>query len=332
VIDSSQRHQGMRFMRAPHIGLRLCQGIFLVPILCAWSVTASVFAQESKEPKTAVVDSKTELVKSFETREEKVQLLTAAIKNDSKNASLYVARGDAYLLGTSYEHVELAINDYTRAISLDGQNRVAYRQRGYARWNREEPDYAGAFDDFEKALEIAPDDPVTLCCRGQLFFILEKDEAAEADFRKAHSSDPNNEVALNNLGFVAAKEGDFDVAIDYFSRAIAIAPKYAEPYQSRGFTYYRKHEFKKALLDLDKAIELRKDWWSAFMDRGDTKIKLGDLPGALLDYSTALEISEFYAGASGVYARRAEVYRRLGDHLKSQADLESAEKYRDYAP
>jgi len=52
------------------------------------------------------------------------------------------------------------------------------------------------------------------------------------------------------------QKGDYDRAIDDFTKAIDINPRFATAYNNRAVTYLRKREYKKAWDDVHKAQKL----------------------------------------------------------------------------
>jgi len=71
-------------------------------------------------------------------------------------------------------------------------------------------------------------------------------------------------------------QGDYDyergaceAAIEDYTRAIQLNPRFAEAYNNRAYAHMVQHNYAAALPDLDKAIELRPDYINALMNRGD---------------------------------------------------------------
>ena len=55
----------------------------------------------------------------------------------------------------------------------------------------------------------------------------------------------------------------YDVAIDYYSKAIAIEPTYLEAYYNRGLCYEESKEYKLAEEDLREALKLNPQYTEA---------------------------------------------------------------------
>jgi len=99
-----------------------------------------------------------------------------------------------------------AIDDLTKAISLNPNLADAYGYRGSAKEELE--DYEGAISDYNKALEINPDDARLYNDRGHAKGMLGDIEGAIDDNTKSLEIDPSNTTYLFNRGFLRYKLGD----------------------------------------------------------------------------------------------------------------------------
>lgn len=89
---------------------------------------------------------------SEENCEEAVVAFTAAIEIDSKQAIVYVARGDAYIgIGETEDNLVLALSDYERAVELDETNIDAYL--GMAEVHIRQGEYEKALKILQEGLE-----------------------------------------------------------------------------------------------------------------------------------------------------------------------------------
>ncbi len=84
-----------------------------------------------------------------------------------------------------------------------------------------------AFSELDKAVEVftqgitvAPDFVPFHINRGNTWLLLDQLQEAEVDYRRALSLAPDDETALVNLGRLRHRLGDYEEAIDCFSRAI----------------------------------------------------------------------------------------------------------------
>lgn len=305
-------------------------------IVFTWlGVHHSAHADGAEPSQRAEADSTAELLESARLHvaqgdaKTAVKQLTEAIAQNPQDDEIYILRGDARWAVRTWESLDLAVEDYARAISINPKNPIAWRKRGDARREMSDPDHRGALADYQVALRLAPDDPVTLCHRGALLhYSFRRPDLAEADFRKALEVNPDYHQAHNNLGYLAAENGDFDTAIALYTKAAESAPDYACAYSNRGYAFLQKNQFQRALKDLDKALELKEDM-QTFIDRGDTKAAMGDFNSAIRDYTSAIEHDEHLAGHARAYAKRGELHKRLSEDEKAREDFNRSRDYDD---
>jgi tetratricopeptide (TPR) repeat protein len=86
-------------------------------------------------------------------------------------------------------------------------------------------------------------------------------------------------------------------AIQEFSAAIRLNPKYAVAYSVRGYLYNQLKDFEQAINDYTSAIILDPDLVGAYNNRGVLKSNRNDLLAALSDYNQAILIDPKFASA-----------------------------------
>ena len=79
---------------------------------------------------------------------------------------------------------------------------------------------------------------------------------AYMDYNKIIELSPNDPEAYNCRGIVEKERGNYDAAIADFSKAIEIDAAFAYGYNNRGTTYFKKGEFRKAVEEYNKAISI----------------------------------------------------------------------------
>ncbi|GAB4483834.1 MAG: hypothetical protein OHK006_06260 [Thermodesulfovibrionales bacterium] len=103
------------------------------------------------------------------------------------------------------------------------------------------------------------------------------------------------------------------------NRAVEAYPgKSPIPYLDRGFAWLDRNEFQNAVLDCGTALAMRPDCERCLFCRAEALEKMGDLAGALADYNSILRSNPVNANA---LHNRGEIYVRLGDHGRAQADF-----------
>ena len=109
-----------------------------------------------------------------------IELLDKAIELDPGNAMAYRFRGTAY---SDLNQPVKAIQDYSKAIELDPGNSYAYIKRGLE--YRDLKQYDRAIQNFDKVIELDPDNKGTYLVRGWLYMTLQKVSRGCADLKKA---------------------------------------------------------------------------------------------------------------------------------------------------
>jgi tetratricopeptide (TPR) repeat protein len=129
-------------------------------------------------------------------------------------------------------------------------------------------------------------------------------QGSTSDIRAARLVVPNTADEYFITGFNKYVEPGDDVlagkqqAIQEFSIAIKINPKYSRAYFMRGYAYLQLQNFQQALVDWNKAIYLSPKYAAFFYNRGILKNEnLNDFPGALSDFDQAIFINPKYAKA-----------------------------------
>jgi tetratricopeptide (TPR) repeat protein len=170
-------------------------------------------------------------------------------------------RGDPYKFvyggigGLTKNDLNGAIANFNKAIELDPENAVAYVGRGCAKANKGDVD--GAIADYTKAIEF-------------------KTEIAFA--------------AYGARGAAKGGKGDLDGAITDLTEAIELKPDFEVSYAMRGIARKDKGDIDGAIADYTKAIQLEPNDAEAYNDRGAAKEAKGDLNGANADHAKAIQL------------------------------------------
>jgi len=70
-----------------------------------------------------------------------------------------------------------------------------------------------------------------------------------------------------SMGQKYMEEGDFDIAILAFEKAVELAPDWPEAHNALGEAYVQLLKFEDAVSEFDKALELRNDYTQANVNR-----------------------------------------------------------------
>jgi tetratricopeptide (TPR) repeat protein len=120
-------------------------------------------------------------------------------------------------------------------------------------------------------------------------------EGAIARFNDALSQTPEPIPSLDILCFCRGNayyhQGEHDLAVADFSKAIELNPDLAEAYNNRAIAYDAKGEYAQAIADCTKAIELNPALAEAYYNRGNAYALMGQKEKAIVDFNKVLELS-----------------------------------------
>ena len=120
---------------------------------------------------------------------------------------------------------------------------------------------------------------------GSLKYEQEDYKVAIQDFTKLIALRPNDAIAYNNRGTAKMDLEDYRGAIQDFTTAIKLKPNYAKAYCNRGTVKLNLKEYKSALTDLNQAIKLDKKYGKAYNNRGLVNFFMGNKSATCLDFS-----------------------------------------------
>jgi tetratricopeptide (TPR) repeat protein len=130
-------------------------------------------------------------------------------------------------------------------------------------------------------------------------------------------------------GFDYAKNGQYDLAISEFTKAIEMNRKYAEAYNSRAVAYAQKGEYDQAFSDFNTAIEINPRFAKAYFMRGTVYTTKGEFDLAISNHNKALEINPRHAEA---YYIRGICYYEQQEYDKAWEDMHKAQSLGYQAP
>ena len=181
-----------------------------------------------------------------------------------------------------------AIADFDRAIEIDPQNVGAFVNRAVCKQAKD--DHLGAIADWDRALELKPDDGGWYVNRGIVKEAVGDHEGALADYDRAAEVEPEYEVAFIARAYIRAKQGDYEGAIADYDRVIELWPDNAAAFDDRGLAKSRQGNSDAAIVDFDRAIELQPSNADYYLNRGTAKVNAKDFLGAISDFARAVEL------------------------------------------
>src|SRR3974377_1965041 len=98
-------------------------------------------------------------------------------------------------------------------------------------------------------------------------------------------------VTFFMLGNAYMAKGDFDCAIEQYTRAIQASPKFVDAYFNRGRAHDARGELNEAVADYDKALSIDPRKAEVYNNRAIIRVEQNDLRGAIADLDRAITIN-----------------------------------------
>jgi tetratricopeptide (TPR) repeat protein len=227
-------------------------------------------------------------------------------------AKTYVARGVAF---QENGDDPAAIKDFRLAAKIDPASARPWINLGNLYVAR--ADYVLALDNYDRAMNLAPDDPVVCDNHGVALEGLGRHGEAIADFSRAIALDSQDTFAYANRATVYLASKQLDLAIADLSEVIRADPSNGLAYYDRGTAYELSGESDKAMTDYREAVRRKPSYApaSAALGRLDSK---QDPQLALAEFGAAIRLDP----KSPALRARALLYLSLEEPERALPDLD----------
>jgi type IV pilus biogenesis/stability protein PilW len=196
-----------------------------------------------------------------------------------------------------------------------------------------------AFVEFQKAVELNPDDRDSHYALGHIYFVQFKYDEAQRAFKDALKIDPDYSEAHNYLGKVYEQKGEFDKAIRAYQKALA-NPTYATPdiaHYNLGVVFQRKGQMEEAIGEHEKAVRINPDHLLAQYALAKLYADRGKFQEAIASYKEVLRLFPDSAEAryqlAWVYLKsnaKADAISEFSTIVEKQPDSEQAKRSRKH--
>jgi tetratricopeptide (TPR) repeat protein len=197
---------------------------------------------------------------------------------------------------------------------------MLYFYRGYARLQIK--DFERSIEDYTEVIRLLGTSPLEHKSqiakahnnRGEDYRGLGNDEMAEKDFKEALAIDPKYLNPYFNLGALYIDSKEYELAISQMTTVLSIDANNAAAHNNIGYIYKQQGEYSKAIPEFDNAIELNPEYAKSYNNRGNLYIDQEQLDLAIQDLTKATTLDPSYEKA----------FRNLGRAYAKQADYQSA--------
>ncbi len=179
-----------------------------------------------------------------------------------------------------------AVEDIDTALSINRNAVNAYIMRADIAISRDQ-NLPGALADMDEAIKLQPRMVGLYINRAYLRYRSEDFFGAMADFDYAIQLDPLNYTALFNRGLLQMETGANDRALDDFNRVLQLNPNDLKAYYNRSLINVAKGLYPEAISDINKVIEAYPALPDSYYIRGDIYARMRDYDRSEADYQKA---------------------------------------------
>jgi len=191
-----------------------------------------------------------------------------------------------YALESEFEE---AIEEFDKAIELDPNNPKYHNNKGNALYDLH--NYQEAIEEFDKAIELDPNNPNYHNNKGNALLKLGRYEEAIEEFDKAIELKPNNPSYHNNKGIAQDDLHNYQEAIEEYDKAIELKPKDPSYHNNKGIALGEMQRYQEAIEEFDKAIELDPNNPNYHYAKGMALGALQRYKVAIEEYDKAIELN-----------------------------------------
>lgn len=175
-----------------------------------------------------------------------------------------------------------AISRLSTLLATDHRNVALWRLRGQLCHRK--GDGAMAQESFQKALQLAPEDPENLISYADLLRDANAGQAAVNLYQKVLKSDASNSRALSGIADVLIKAGDAGRACVFLEKVLAAEPKNVSRWRQLGMLYLLQGNLAAAEHSYASALKLDPTSSEAAFQLGDVYFKLERIGEAISCY------------------------------------------------
>ncbi len=248
--------------------------------------------------------------------EEATNILKKYVDRDVDNALAYFELGKLYLIRG---RIEEALEVLEKAREKEPDNIYILFELGKV---------YRTFNYFEKAVEVfeaikekvdAKLLPDVLKHLGQLYVLLGRKEEAFLIYEQLQQLLPNDPVINFEIGKIYEQEGQLDLALQYYQKAVEKQEK-PEWLFALGRVYKKQGQLDKALIYLDKVVKIDENFLDVKYLLADIYLEKGDLDNAAKLYEEIISQSKDYEAL----LKLAQIKEQIGDEVEAISYYEEA--------
>lgn len=242
----------------------------------------------------------------------------------ARTAKLYTVVGHILFLDGQYLNSAIAWKKAEAIASLDDQSRFSLAM-AYLRLNR--PDWGR--NELQRLSESNPQNPLYLYWLAKLDYDARAYTPAISRLRRVIELDPHMMRAYNNLGLCYDSLGQFDEAIQNFTRAIELNRRQEQPSAwpplNLAVSLISLNRLDEAVARLHEALSYNPKFPQAHYQLGLVLEKQRKFEEAIAPLQRAIELDPLYPEPHYTLGR---IYQRLGKRQQAQEQIEKFKELR----
>ena len=167
-----------------------------------------------------------------------------------------------------------------------------------------------AMEEYQKGLEIEPDNINLINSLGVCFGVMGKLDMAKLEFEKAMKINPDELIVIYNIGLLYQIEGDLDNAILYLQKAHGSELSIFEVELLLGHLLIKKKHHDQAIPHLEKASRINPRSGLTFRMKGEIYLEQNLPEKAGREFNTAIKLNPSDAASLSGYAKALELQGR----------------------
>ena len=132
-----------------------------------------------------------------------------------------------------------------------------------------------------------------------------------------------SEDELLNAGISKFETEDYEDAVVYFDRALALNPENIKTYNAKSFALFALKKYEKVIANNLEAIKFDSTDYKPYYNMANARLELNQVEGAIEDYARAIKIKP---NEADIYLNRGTGYYRTGAYFKAIEDFNFAQK------
>jgi tetratricopeptide (TPR) repeat protein len=195
---------------------------------------------------------------------EGIEYFSQAIAIDPSYAPAYAGLADCYNLLSDYdvlspmEAVPRAKAAAEQALSIDSTLAEAHASLGFvlARYNW---DWIGAEYEFQRAIELKPNDAIAHHWHALLLTMMGRFQEARVEIENAQNLDPLSLIISANIGWLNYFERDYDRSEERLRQTLEMDPNFMSAHVKLGWVYEQQGKYEQAMGQFKTALVLSRD-------------------------------------------------------------------------